>query len=90
MYGWVWRKLPGRWPLKLLESIVLVLAICAVLVVVVFPWVEPKLPFSGNTVDDGPVATTPGTSTPTSTSAPRSTTHVPSPGEGGGELPGDG
>ena len=53
MYGWAWRKLPGRWPLKALEAIAIVGVLSVVLVVLVFPWVEPKLPFSDNTVDGG-------------------------------------
>ena len=84
MYGWIWRKLPGGWPLKTLESIVLIVGISAVLVVVVFPWVEPKLPFSGNTVDGntGEVTTPSDTPVPTGT-----TTKKPSPTDT--SLPGD-
>lgn len=90
MYGWIWRKLPGHWALKTLESVVLALLVAGVLVVVVFPWVEPKLPFSGNTVSgetDG--ATTDVTQTPTPTASP---TDVPEPqpsDDGGNVLPGD-
>jgi hypothetical protein len=50
MYPWIWRHLPGsRWS-KALLSVVLVLAVCALLLFVVFPWVEPHLPFNDVTV----------------------------------------
>lgn len=51
VYGWLWRKLPGPWPVKLLESLVLLTGVLAVLFLVVFPWVEPRLPFTDVTVD---------------------------------------
>ncbi len=50
MYTWIWRHLPGRTPLKAVEALVLVLAVCALLLFVVFPWVEPLLPFTDVTV----------------------------------------
>jgi len=50
MYAWIWRKLPGRWPVKLLGSLILVAAAVAVLFLVVFPWLGPKLPFNHVTV----------------------------------------
>lgn len=52
MYAWVWRHLPGRWPVKLVIALVAVAVIVAVLFTVVFPWLEPRLPFSNVTVDD--------------------------------------
>ncbi|MCZ2858542.1 hypothetical protein [Blastococcus sp. VKM Ac-2987] len=51
MYGWIWRHLPGGSSLKALQSVVLVLAVSALLLLVVFPWVEPHLPFNDVTVD---------------------------------------
>ena len=51
MYGWLWRHLPGDRRLKALQSLLLVLAVCALLLFVVFPWVEPQLPFNDVTVD---------------------------------------
>lgn len=50
MYAWIWRRLPGPWPLRALISVVLVFAVLAVLFQVVFPWVEPRLPFNHVTV----------------------------------------
>jgi hypothetical protein len=51
MYGWIWRHLPGGTASKAAISLVLVLAVCALLLLVVFPWVEPRLPFNDVTVD---------------------------------------
>jgi hypothetical protein len=51
VYTWIWRHLPGGIPSKMLLSLVLVLAVCALLLFVVFPWIEPSLPFSDVTVD---------------------------------------
>ncbi|HVB27237.1 MAG TPA: hypothetical protein VNE21_04935 [Mycobacteriales bacterium] len=54
MYGWLWRRLPGRRPAKLLALLGLLLATLAVLVFVVFPWAEPRLPFTNVTVRPAP------------------------------------
>ncbi|MGY1915026.1 hypothetical protein [Blastococcus sp. SYSU DS0973] len=51
MYGWIWRHLSGGRGLKAAQSLVLVLAVCALLLLVVFPWVEPRLPWNDVTVD---------------------------------------
>jgi len=51
VYVWIWRKLPGGLPGKLLGSAILVLAVVALLFLVVFPWVDPRLPFNDVTVD---------------------------------------
>ena len=51
MYGWIWRHLPGGTATKALLSLLLVLAVCALLLFVVFPWAEPLLPFNDVTVD---------------------------------------
>jgi hypothetical protein len=56
MYAWIWRHLPGRWPLKTLLALVMVGAIVTVLFLWVFPWLEPRLPFNQVTVDEGAVA----------------------------------
>ena len=50
MYGWIWRHLPGAVPAKLLGALALVLAVCALLLFVVFPWIEPLLPFTEVTI----------------------------------------
>ena len=61
MYAWMWRKLPGPWPVKLLEALVALAAVVLLLFTVVFPWVEPRLPFNDVTVDDGPAASSSAT-----------------------------
>jgi len=50
VYTWIWRHLPGRTPAKAVAALVLVLAVCALLLFVVFPWAEPLLPFTDVTV----------------------------------------
>jgi hypothetical protein len=51
MYSWIWRHLPGGTASRAALSVVLVLAVWALLLFVVFPWVEPHLPFNDVTVD---------------------------------------
>jgi hypothetical protein len=46
LYGWIWRHLPGPVPVKVLQALLLVMAVLALLVFVVFPWAEPRLPFN--------------------------------------------
>jgi hypothetical protein len=50
MYTWIWRRLPGGTRSKALLATVLVVAVAALLLFVVFPWVEPHLPFNQVTV----------------------------------------
>jgi hypothetical protein len=50
MYPWIWRHLPGGTRSRALLAVVLVLGICALLLFVVFPWIEPRLPFNQVTV----------------------------------------
>ena len=51
MYTWIWRHLPGGTSLKAIEALALVLAVSALLLFVVFPEVEPLLPFTDVTVN---------------------------------------
>jgi hypothetical protein len=51
VYGWIWRHLPGGTASRAALALVLVLAVAALLLFVVFPWVEPRLPFNDVTVD---------------------------------------
>jgi hypothetical protein len=51
MYAWIWRSLPGGTAVRAALCAVLVLAVVALLLFVVFPWVEPHLPFNAVTVD---------------------------------------
>jgi hypothetical protein len=50
MYTWIWRHLPGNRALKLLQALLLVAAVSALLLFVVFPAIEPHLPISKVTV----------------------------------------
>jgi len=50
MYVWIWRHLPGRISLKLMQVAVLFALVAALLLFVVFPWLEPHLPISQVTV----------------------------------------
>jgi hypothetical protein len=50
MYVWIWRHLPGNIALRSLQILGLIVIVCAVLLFVVFPWVEPKLWFTHVTV----------------------------------------
>lgn len=51
MYTWIWRKLPGGLYSKIIGATLLILAVTALLLFVVFPWIEPRLPFNNVTVD---------------------------------------
>ncbi len=51
MYGWIWRHLPGPWPLRSLFAVALVSAVVVLLFTTVFPWAEQSLPFLDVTVD---------------------------------------
>ncbi len=62
MYGWIWRTLPGGLAGKLLGSTVLLLLVVLLLFLVVFPAVEPLLPFADVTVGDGSVEPVPAPS----------------------------
>ncbi len=46
MYGWIWRHLPGPFAVRVITAVVLVLGVVALLMFLVFPWLEPKLPFN--------------------------------------------
>ena len=50
IYGWLWRRLPGSWPARVAILAVLAAVVVVVLFAVVFPWVEPRLPFNQVTV----------------------------------------
>jgi hypothetical protein len=51
MYGWIWRHLPGGTGTRTALALLLLLAVIALLLFAVFPWVEPHLPFNDVTVD---------------------------------------
>jgi hypothetical protein len=57
LYSWIWRKLPGGLPGKLVGSVALSVGVMALLWFVVFPAVHPHMPWSnvdqGVDVEDG-------------------------------------
>ncbi len=53
MYTWIWRHLPGGTAAKASQSLLLAAVVATLLLFVVFPWVEPMLPFTAVTVDPG-------------------------------------
>ncbi len=50
MYVWIWRHLPGPLAVRLVQVLALVLIVAALLLFVVFPWIEPHLPINQVTV----------------------------------------
>lgn len=46
MYDALWHQLPGRRPAKALQALVLLGGTVALLFLVVFPYVEPRLPWN--------------------------------------------
>ncbi len=50
MYTWIWRHLPGGTAAKAVQALVLALAVAALLLFVVFPRIEPYVPFTNVTV----------------------------------------
>jgi hypothetical protein len=51
MYVWIWRHLPGSLTWKVLQVALLVAAVSALLLFVIFPWLEPMLPINKVTVN---------------------------------------
>jgi len=50
MYGALWRVLPGGRLVKSVILAVVAVGVVALLFTVVFPWLEPRLPFNQETV----------------------------------------
>ncbi len=44
MYGWIWRRLPGGTALRVAQALLLVALVSGLLLFVVFPYFEPRLP----------------------------------------------
>ncbi len=51
MYAWIWNHLPGPTAVRALISLVTLSLLVMVLFTWVFPWLEPRLPFTDVTVD---------------------------------------
>ncbi len=69
MYAWIWRHLPGPTAVKAVEALVLLAAVVLLLFTVVFPWLEPRLPFNEVTVDETPSTGTSAPATPSASSS---------------------
>jgi hypothetical protein len=52
MYAWLWQHLPGPVYVRVALALLLFAAVVVVLFLWVFPWVEPRLPFTDVTVDE--------------------------------------
>ena len=48
MYGWIWRHLPFGRPGRVIGSVLLVLGAVALLWYLVFPAIDPYLPFNND------------------------------------------
>ena len=46
MYAWIWRHLPGPVAVRAMLAVVLAVGVVALLMFVIFPWLEPLLPFN--------------------------------------------
>lgn len=57
MYAWLWRHLPGPTAVRVVIALVLFVAVVAALFLWVFPWIEPRLPFTDVTIDESASAT---------------------------------
>ena len=51
MYTFIWRHLPGPLAIRAFQVLILVAIVSAVLLFVVFPWLEPRLPLDHVTVN---------------------------------------
>jgi accessory gene regulator protein AgrB len=51
MYAWIWRHLPGPMAVRVVLATGLVVGVIALLMFVVFPWLEPVLPFNNVTTE---------------------------------------
>jgi type IV secretory pathway VirB2 component (pilin) len=50
MYGWLWRKLPGRAAGKAACLVLIVVAVGAALWFGLFPWAQLHVPIDGSTI----------------------------------------
>ncbi|WJZ03898.1 hypothetical protein [Corynebacterium freiburgense] len=46
MYGFIWRAIPGPWPIKLLVSLVLLVGVFLLLMEVIFPYISVLMPYN--------------------------------------------
>ena len=50
MYPWIWHRLPGDRAGKTVSAVLLAALLVALLWFVIFPWLEPLLPFDDVTI----------------------------------------
>jgi uncharacterized membrane protein len=50
MYPWIWDRLPGNVYGKIVSAVLLAVVVVALLLFVIFPWLDPLLPFDDVTV----------------------------------------
>lgn len=77
MYGWLWRHLPGPWPVRLVETLALLVGVVALLFYVVFPAADPHLPFNDVTVNSPTTITVSPTAPSTGATTPPAATSSP-------------
>lgn len=53
MYSWIWQRLPGPLGVRVVIAVALALGAVALLMLVIFPAVEPMLPFNDVAVEGG-------------------------------------
>lgn len=70
MYGWLWHKLPGGRIGKLGGCAALLIGALALLFFVLFPWIEPRLPWNDVTVNSPTIEQTIPSVAPSLTSSP--------------------
>ncbi|SDI84490.1 hypothetical protein SAMN05444157_0442 [Frankineae bacterium MT45] len=51
MYVWIWRHLPGPLALRIAQVVLLLVVVSLLLLFVIFPFAEPRLPFDNVTVN---------------------------------------
>lgn len=51
MYTWIWRHLPGNLAWKFAQTAFLIAAVSALLLFVIFPWLDAKLPLDHVTIN---------------------------------------
>jgi len=70
MYEWIWRKLPGGLAGKIGGCVVLLAGVLALLFLVIFPWVEPRLPWNDVNVNSPSIEQTTPSSSPAANPSP--------------------
>lgn len=51
MYGWIWRHIPGPMAIRVVVAMALAVGVMALLMFVIFPSIEPLLPFNNVTAE---------------------------------------